>query len=168
VLSFTLVFVSYFLGFNNDELDFHICTGRDPNVNVARTLIKMRQPRPVVSFSTSAASASDSASEWMTTDSYGTDPIATYLKITFLIFICLNLQIWLYANMSHFGNIWLSFRSRFNKSNISVTGMPDIYIGNLTKNHNEKFAETKSSILGTTQTVVMIVVGIGALLPVSI
>jgi hypothetical protein len=164
VLSLALVFVSYFLGFNNDELDFHICTGHDPNVNVARTLIKMRQPRPAVSISTSTASVS----EWMTADSYGTDPIATYLKITFLIFICLNLQIWLYANMSHCGNIWLSFRSRFKSSHSSVTGMPDIDLGNLTRNHNEKFAETKSSILGTTQTVVMIVAGIGALLPVSI
>ena len=149
------------MGFNNDELDFHICTGRDPDVNVARTLIEMRQPRP-------ASNSTASASEWMTTDSYGTDPIATYLKITFLVFICLNLQIWIYSNMSICGNIWLNFRNRINASKSSVAGMPDIYIGNLTKNHNEKFSETKSSILGTTQTVVMIVAGIGALLPVSI
>ena len=149
------------MGFNNDELDFHICTGRDPDFNVARTLIEMRQPRL-------AANATASESEWMTTESYGTDPIATYLKITFLVFICLNLQIWIYANMSYCGNIWLNFRNRLNARKSSVAGMPDIYIGNLTKNHNEKFSETKSSILGTTQTIVMVVVGIGALLPVLI
>ncbi len=154
------MFVSYFLGFNNDELDFHICTGHDPNVNVARTLIKMRQPLPEASLST----ATDS--EWMTAESYGADPIATYLKITFLVLMGLNLQIWIYSNMSQCGSIWLNFRSRFNTSMNSVAGMPDIYIGNLTKNHNEKFSETKSSILGTTQTIVMIVIGIGALLPV--
>ena len=34
LLSGILVFVSYFLGFNNEEVDFHICTGRVTNIAV--------------------------------------------------------------------------------------------------------------------------------------
>ncbi len=47
VLSFVFVFVAYFLGFHNEEPDYHICTGQKPSVNIANTMKKMKHPSPM-------------------------------------------------------------------------------------------------------------------------
>jgi hypothetical protein len=39
LLNAILVFVSYFLGFNNEELDFHICTGNVTHIAAQNTFI---------------------------------------------------------------------------------------------------------------------------------
>jgi len=47
VLSIIFVFVAYFLGFHNEEPDYHICTGRMPSVNIGLTMKAMKHPNPM-------------------------------------------------------------------------------------------------------------------------
>jgi hypothetical protein len=34
VLSFVLAFATFKLGYHNEDLDYHLCTGRNPLVNI--------------------------------------------------------------------------------------------------------------------------------------
>jgi hypothetical protein len=106
-------------------------------------------------------------SDWMT-ERYGPDPISTYLQLLFLLLIAIAFQIWIYSNMSAVEKVWLVIRDKFRNCKSDVEASPDVYIGNQAKNRIEKFLETKSSILGTSQFIAMIFVGIAAVLPVNI
>ena len=130
----------------------------DPVHNVALTMIQMRQPHPLNMSTTN---------EWLM-ESYGSDPIVLYLRFAFLIFVILNLQIWFYSNMASGRKIKKAFCLIFRKKKKANKVMPDIHLANVVKNHNEKFLETKSSILGTSQTGIMVILGILAVLPVNI
>ena len=45
VLSFVFEFISYYLGYHNEDLDYHICSGNNPFVNINETLKLLSRPK---------------------------------------------------------------------------------------------------------------------------
>jgi len=150
-LSSAFVFVTYFLGFHNEELDYHICTGRRPLDNVMMTLREMKYPYPL---------NLTNSSDWMR-DVYGKDPVEVFSKYVCLTLVLLVSQTWFYSYCNHISKLWEFICCIFKCNNGS-----NIYPA--PAGQNEKFEETKSNILGTSQTVIMIVFGIIAMIPVSV
>jgi hypothetical protein len=150
LLSFVFIFVTYFLGFHNEELDFHICTGRKPLDNVA---IMMKK----IGF---ADQMSKNSSEWLK-DVYGTDPMENYAVYVCLILIIFIAQIILYSDTSHFKKCMKSMK------NITTKHFKTAIETN-TNIQNEKFLETKSNMLGTIQTFSMIILSILSLIPIVV
>lgn len=154
--SFFFVFVSYFLGFHNEEPDYHICTGRTPAENVMLTMKQIRHPNPF-NMTTST--------EWIK-DGYGTDPLEFYSKYCCLTLLLLVVQTWFYPYVKQASKCCAKVcRSLRKKTSSEET---DSAIQQLPSFHNEKFEETKSNILGTSQTVLMLVLAIVAVAPISI
>jgi hypothetical protein len=150
-LSTVFVFATYFLGFHNDELDYHICTGRRPQENVLMTLKEMKYPY-LLNLTNS--------SEWIR-DVYGRDLVEIFSKYVCLTLFLLVFQTWFYSFFNHNSKLWdyicCIFKCNEGSNATSVT-----------KGQNEKFEETKSNILGTSQTVLMLVFGMIAMIPVAI
>jgi len=151
LFSTVFVFLTYFLGFHNEELDYHICTGRRPQENIILTLKEMKYPYPL---------NITNSSEWMR-DVYGIDPVEVFSKYVCLTLVLLVAQTWFYSYYNHISKLWDYICSIVNCNEVSN-------ISTVPAGQNEKFEETKSNILGTSQTVLMIVLGMIAMLPVLI
>ncbi len=150
-LSSVFVFVTYFLGFHNEELDYHICTGRRPLDNVMMTLKEMKYQYPL---------NLTNSSEWMI-DVYGRDPVEVFSKYVCLTLALLVTQTWFYSFFTHNSKLWDYLCCKLKCNGASK-------ITKVTKFKNEKFEETKSNILGTSQTVSMIIFAVIAVIPVSV
>lgn len=94
-------------------------------------------------------------------DGYGSDPVETYTKYVCILLILLIVQTWFYSYVKRgcilFEKVWDLFGA---KSDIEMEP-PATF-------KNEKFEETKSNILGTSQTVSMIIIAVIGVLPVSV
>ena len=157
-LSFVFVFVSYFLGFNNEEPDYHICTGKTPAENVLMTMKQIRHPNP---FNVTTSS------EWMK-DGYGTDPVEIYSKYCCLTLLLLVVQTWFYPYVKQTSKSCKKLYKIFqNQTDLEEIDLDD-KIQHSGSFHNEKFEETKSNILGTSQTVLMLALAVVAVAPISI
>ena len=153
LLSLIFLFVSYLLGFHNDELDYHVCTGSNPLDNVA---IMMKQMGLSVQ-------RTNSSSEWLK-DVYGTDPLENYAVYVCFILMILILQIVLYSNATHFKVCLISIKKFFKTNTLIFKSV----IGTNTEIQNEKFSETNSCMLGTSQTFFMIILAILSMIPIAI
>ena len=83
VLGLTLALATYFLGFHNEELDYHVCTGRMPTENVVSVLNQM-----------GLKNISNSSSAGWLKEVYGRDPLDFYVKCLSIVLLILVVQIW--------------------------------------------------------------------------
>ena len=81
------------------------------------------------------------SSEWLAKE-YGSDPINTHLLLIRLILVGTSLQIWIYSNVSQADQVWKRIKLILTGGGIGAAG--EIQDGNVNKNLNEKFLETKS------------------------
>ena len=84
VLGFVFAFTSYFLGYNNEDLDFHICTGNSPLFNINQTLRLMSHPNDTMSAWRPF---------WFQPDIMS-DPIDVYSTIMLLLLLIINIKTW--------------------------------------------------------------------------
>ena len=97
--------------------------------------------------------------EWLK-EGYGTDPLESYTKFACIALMFLVSQTWFYSYIKLAPKFCRKALKRICRSEPlpCTTSEPKI---------NDKFEETKSNILGTSQTVLMIVLAIIAILPVT-
>ncbi len=83
--SILFAFTSYFLGYNNEDMDFHICTGNSPIFNINQTFHMLSQPND------------DTLSAWHPIwfqPDIMSDPIDVYSTITLVFLLIINIKTW--------------------------------------------------------------------------
>ena len=80
-------------------------------------------------------------------------------KFVFLTLVLLVIQTWFYSHIKGASRIMLKFFSSIRMAK------DDVVAFNMDQRSNEKFEETKSNILGTSQTVLMIFLAVLAIIP---
>jgi hypothetical protein len=141
-LSFVIAFVAYFIGFH-DELEYHICIGK--------------KPRTMPNYLINKSGNSSIASRQFESGS-GTDPAIMFTNILFVVLILSAFQIWWY---SHKDFLWRKIKNVFNleqicfQSKVGIDGSDSNNKLKITLSE-EKFQESKSQIVGTGQTLLLL------------
>ncbi len=154
VLSFVFEFVTYTLGYHNEDLDFHICSGNNPFFNINETLKLLSRPKNT-----------PLPLDWFKPEKI-TDPIDIFSTIVLLVIFLINIRTWLYIR----------------KINI-LKIIPNILIYlNISKNHDAKenreidagsnltgkFESTKSIIFGEGSSLIINILTLGSLIILAI
>ncbi len=131
LLSFLLILLTYLLGYQNSEIDYHICTGKHPKDNINETFYEMKR-------FTNQNKIPLSLDEIMKND-----PLHVLTMVLFFILVIVGVQTWAYSKKDFFISCW-----KF----ITRTGLNPI--SNLAINENKgmknnKFEETKNVIIGS-------------------
>jgi hypothetical protein len=124
LFSFLFIFTNYFLGFNNSEVDYHLCSGKNPKDNILEDFIRMKK----YVKSNELPLSFDAMSR--------RDPLAKLTQILFLVIFVVVVQTLFYSKKEILNSIW-------NRKNVIVQNET---IHQARK--NIKFEETKHVILG--------------------
>ena len=144
-MSIIFVFVCYDLGYHNDDLNYHICTGRTPEENIKTTLWQI------------GLTKNDSSAQKWFIDGSITDPLEVYSNLLSLVILLLTCQIYWYAvqiktnSISQVMNYVKCFS--FAQKTINAQHLKD------------KFKETKSKILGNGISLLFLFLCLVALIP---
>ena len=84
-LSVVFAFATYFVGYHNEDIDFHVCTGNSPPVNINLTFRMMNWTNKTFE-----------ASEWFQVDEFS-DPIDKFSLLAVLIFAPITTRIWIFS-----------------------------------------------------------------------
>ena len=144
-LSFLFVFTTYELGFQNSDLDFHICTGKTPLDNILSTFLQMSK----------FTKSNDLPLTYRRM--IAKDPLNIITQYVFIILILICIQTWVYSIKVYLINIW--------KWLISIGKSPNQVSNNTSNNSNE---DTKNVILGASGTLALIVLIVLIYIPASI
>jgi hypothetical protein len=150
LLSTMFILVAYQLGYQNSEIDYHICTDMNPNDNILKTFHEMN------GFSKS------NETQMTYEEIIKNDPLHTFTLVLFLILVSVGVQTWVYSKKDSFITCWKTItRTGQNPSlGLIFTGKPEI--------KNNKFEETKNLIIGSSGTLTSIASIILLLIPAAI
>ena len=145
-------FTTYMMEFQNSELEYHICTGHHPHVNILQSSF-------IMSWLHNASNP-----ELSLEDVSKHDPLAMLTRIIFFLLVLVTFNIWVYSRkelLIRVGNQVLGRNS--------PTFMPNhdnpstIEVGTLQK--FEQFKKTKNALIGASGSLVVIVLILLLLLP---
>ncbi len=143
--SIIFIFVTYMLGYQNAELDFHICTGKSPHENIVHNQILMNWMQNLNKTSYTFQDVADN------------DPLWFVTRIMVLLLIWITFHIWVFSQKYAWVNAWHCFVS-IRKNNETVGQ-------HLQQEKLENFQKSKNSIIGAGGTLVSIVLIILLLIP---
>ena len=137
------IFVTYQLGFQDSDLDYHICTGKQPKENILETFLQMRKYVKL--------NALPPTYYTMITK----DPLDVLSQIVFLMLVVIAINTWAYNKKDFLINIWKKIRAIGNNTvqDINTTNIPE---------------DTKNVILGVGGALILIVLIILIYIPASI
>ena len=125
MLNFMFVITSYQLGFHSSEVDYHLCTGNQPDNNIREDFLRIKK-----------FTKSDELPP-----SYDAiilrDPIRMFVYTSFIMLFFLGAQIWFYSKKELFIRIWKWVKR------IGQNPLPNLVT------ENTKFEEEKCAIIGT-------------------
>lgn len=152
-LSAIVIFATYVMGFNNAEIDYHICTGNSPQVHIRQT------PFLMMSLSNHDKLFDQVAD---------VDPLNWYFKTLFFILLFLTGRVWLFSKR----NVLLKL---YNKVIRRTTVTPVIMqmqnieaVDNPTTTMPDKYnfvQKTNTNIIGATGSLVAVMLTIILLMP---
>ena len=150
LLSMVFILIAYFLGYQNSEVDYHICTGKHPKDNIMQTFNEMKR-------FTKPNEMPLNLDEIMSRD-----PLHVFTLLLFLTLLLVGFQTWVYCQKDLLVTCWkVITRTDMNpSSNLGITENQVI--------KNNKFEETKSVIIGSSETLIAIVLIILLLTPAAI
>jgi hypothetical protein len=139
LLSIEFILVTHFLGFQNSEIDYHICTGKHPKDNIMETFYEVKRftnPNEIPITLNEIANR---------------DPLFIFTLLLFLILFLVGFQTWLYSHKDSLIICWKAVT----RTNLNTTSNLNI---NKTQGYkNNKFEETKNVIIGSSGTLFSIV-----------
>ena len=142
-LSAIFVFVCYVLGYLNDDLDYHICTGKTPQENFQATFIRM------------GFTENYKSNQIWFKDGTISDPMEFFSNVLSSIILLLTCQMWWYAIQDKANNI-SQVISYVKCCKTKTTILQPL---------EEKFCETKSKILGNGLSLIFLLLCLAALIP---
>jgi len=151
MLSGLLIVVTYVIGFNNAELDFHLCTGKDPFVNIRQT------PFLLMSIS-NQGNPFDKVSQ--------DDPLFFHLKLILLVLIFLTGRVWLFSKR----DVIVEFYNKLTRRSITTTKIiilaptENVDDGSVSDRYNF-VQKTKTNIIGATGSLVTVILILLLLMP---
>ena len=152
VLSFVFEFISYYLGYHNEDLDYHICSGNNPFVNINETLKLLSRPKNTTL-----------SNLWFRPEKI-TDPIDIFSTISLSLIFLINIKTWLYIHRTNIKkivhNISISFK--INKIN-AIEENREIEVFRSSSNLFGKFENTKSIIFGEGSSLIINLLTFGSL-----
>ena len=133
-LVFSAVFIlsTQMMQFHNAELDFHICTGNHPHVNIVRSQWMMSNlhnlDKPEFSLEEVAIN----------------DPLLLLTKVISFLLILILFQIWMYSKKELFARVWNKIVLK--KTIATIFKEPNI--GSVKMQKYDQFKKTKNAIIG--------------------
>jgi hypothetical protein len=154
VLSFVFEFASYFLGYHNEDLDFHICSGNNPLFNINETLKLLSRP-----------SNTTLSQVWFMPDKI-TDPIDIFSTISLSLILLINVKTWCYIHRTNVKKVIHSILANFKINKISpiINENREIEVLQLRSNLVGKFENTKSIIFGEGSSLIINLLTFGSLI----
>jgi len=128
-------FTAYFLGYLTSEVDYHVCTGRDPNESIAEAFLYL-------SFKSSYTSVAVRSIENVNYQ----DPSTILVKITALLVFAETIMIWLYSRKPCFEKLCSKKIVPFGTDNLNSV--------------NPRFEEAKLMIVSHGGTVIFVGLGL--------
>ncbi len=157
VLSFVFEFVTYTLGYHNEDLDFHICSGNNPFFNINETLKLLSRPK-----NTSLPL------DWFKPEKI-TDPIDIFSTIVLLVIFLINVRTWLYIRKINILKIIPNILIYLNISkNHDAKENREIEAPYTGSNLTGKFENTKSIIFGEGSSLIINILTLGSLIILAI
>ena len=158
VESAVVAFVSYFLGFHNEDLEFHICTGKTPLENINKTLNQLSRVKGQANIT----------NKWFQLGA-SSDPVTMLTTIIFVLLVFLSWQIWCYSHKERIRALTVTMKRLFEMDQICLGSKVGVIS---TKNKpkskvtlsEEKFQEAKSRIMGSGHTLIIILLSLAMLL----
>ena len=144
-----LVFVTYMLGYQDAELDFHICTGKTPHDNIITSGILMTWLKETNKTNFSFQDVANS------------DPLWSVTKAMLLVLFWITFHIWIYSLKSWVVQTW----GRVVTGKTRVVRIPRALSQDFGLDKFEVFQNTKNSIIGAGGTLVTAVLIITLLAP---
>ena len=131
VFGFTFSFATFVLGYHNEDLDFHICTGNNPLVNINLTSKAMSHPanetfKPV----------------WFQPDRMS-DPIDYFSTVMLIILVVVSFKTWCFSHHTNALKVFKHFLSYFKLNKIQVQSSNEPKTES-----NSKFDNSKLTIIG--------------------
>ncbi len=147
--STVFIFVTYMLGYQNAELDLHICTGKLPHENIINNKILMTWMQHLNKTTYSFQDVADNDPLWMVT------------RLMFLTLIWITFHIWVYNHKDTFMHWWnFLIHSHTKVTTLNQTASLD--------SRHEKFSNfqtSNNSIIGAGGTLVSILLIVILLIP---
>jgi hypothetical protein len=131
-LSFLFIFTLYQLGFHNGEIDYHICTGKQPKDNMMEAFLQMKK------FTNTNLP--------LTFDSLlSTDAMNHLTRVVLIMLALIGTNTWVYGKKIYLTTIWNRIKQTRKSTNQNVN------------NEEYKSEDTKNVILGASGTLAIIV-----------
>jgi hypothetical protein len=150
LLSFVFIFVAFILGYQNSEIDYHICTGRNPKDNILARFYELK-------WFTLSNKSPLTLEEVMKGD-----PLHLLTLVLFLVLFLVCLQTLIYCHKDSLIICW-KVLTRADKNPTS-----DPAIAEAQKITNYNFEETKNVIIGSSGTFLTAVLVVVLLTPAAI
>ena len=152
LFSALFLLVAQMMEYQNSELDYHICTGNHPQVNILRSPFIVAWIRKNNSPGLSLEDLSKN------------DPLWYLSRIIFFLLLIVTLNIWVYSRKEFFKRIW---KKKFIRNSIilfTITDLP-VKVERGSSFKFEQFNKTKNAIIGASGTFVAIALLILLLFP---
>ena len=135
ILSILLIFTSYQLGFHHADMDYHICTGKQPIDNIMNEFLKTKK----------YAKTDDLPPSFYII--IATDPLNILTQILFIMLVLIGIQTWAYSKKKFLKTIWKRIRRMGPVSPLQSS----------VNNNANNLEDTKNVILGASGTLAIIV-----------
>jgi hypothetical protein len=146
-VTFSIIFISttYMLGYQNAEIDFHICTGNSPHDNIIHSRILMNWMQHLNKTSYSFQDVADR------------DPLLIVTQIIVLVLIWITFHIWIFSQKYTCSNVW---------NFLIYSHTPVVRLPKPSEHEKmENFQKSKNSIIGAGGTFISILLIIILLVP---
>ena len=154
-----LVFSNYFLGYQNNNMFYHICTGKHPAVNINRTRALLSQVKD------------QDLPEWFNPDAATVDPLELFSNIVFATWAMISSLIFWYSYKHERKLLWKSFK-RFAMCRGLVSQVGSIptqaQASKVISLSEEKFEEKNNQIVGKGQALIIFILSMLSLLIFSV
>jgi hypothetical protein len=143
------IMVCYMIGFNNVEMDHHICTGKEPAVNIIET------PFLLMSLE---------KTDNLYNELVKIDPLAALFAVIFVLLIVVVIRIWFYSKKITFQNILSKIRN-INQTAQEMEAPGENIAGTAPEDKYNFLQKTKTNIIGVRGSLFLVLLTLLLLLP---
>jgi hypothetical protein len=140
LLSAVFIIASFMIGFNNAEIEYHICTGTDPTMNIIQSPFLMTALNKTESIYVEVVKM---------------DPLVKLFRLIFMLLLVLVVKIWIYDKKTRFTRLLNLLKNRHRTAPADESG--DSKHGNASAQDKYNFLQkTKTNIIGASGTLVTV------------
>jgi hypothetical protein len=148
-LSAVFIIACFMIGFNNAEMEYHICTGTDPTINI------IHSPFLMITLN---------KTENLNDELVKIDPLVKLFRIIFILLLALVVKIWIYDKKTLFVRLLNLFKNR-HQAAAAEEGTGTNNADGATEDKYNFLQKTKTNIVGASGSLVAVLLVFLLLLP---